>query len=162
LSTLNRRNQQSNRSRHAGPQGRLVSCPCAPGLFREPLPFVSRGQASHLGPPGPPSPSFRVGMRLRPTHQRNEDRLCRRPRKSGRPSLVRDTMDSRFRGNDVIFEKAERGICPWLFFAPFAPLASLRETGALECPIELCYDGELLRDRQGAPNAGPRLSRSSR
>jgi hypothetical protein len=162
LSTHNRRNPQSSRPRHDGQQGRAVDCPCVPGLFREPLPFISRGQAIHSGLPRAPSLSFRVGMGLRPTHQRNENHICRRPRKCGGPSLVRNTMDSRFRGNDVIFEKAARGICPWPFFATSAPLASLREAGALECPIELCYDGKLLRDRQGAPNAGPRLSRSSR
>ena len=44
----------------------------------------------------------------------------RHPRESGGPLLVQNTMDSRFRGNDVIFERvrcklsflAERGISP--------------------------------------------------
>ena len=48
-------------------------------------------------------------MSLRPT-QRNENHNRRRPRENGGPSLVRETMDSRFRGNDVIFESAKRGI----------------------------------------------------
>ncbi len=30
----------------------------------------------------------------------NENRLSRRPRESGGPLFVRDTMDSRLRGND--------------------------------------------------------------
>jgi len=42
--------------------------------------------------------------------QRNESRLCRHPRESGGPSLDWNTMDSRFRGNDVILERAQRGI----------------------------------------------------
>ena len=33
LSTLNRRNPQSNRSLNDGPQGRFVNRPCAPRFF---------------------------------------------------------------------------------------------------------------------------------
>ncbi|SPE26370.1 hypothetical protein SBA2_30035 [Acidobacteriia bacterium SbA2] len=39
---------------------------------------------------------------------RNENQLRRYPRESGGPLLVRSTMASRFRGNDVIFESASR------------------------------------------------------
>ena len=46
--------------------------------------------------------SFRVYMGLRPT-QRNEEHNRRRLRESGGPALVRETMDSRFRGNDADF-----------------------------------------------------------
>jgi len=46
-------------------------------------------------------------MGLRPT-QWNENDICRHPRESGRPSLFRNRMDSRFRGNDGF--SGERGI----------------------------------------------------
>jgi hypothetical protein len=36
------------------------------------------------------------------------------PAKAG-PLLFRNTMDSRFRGNDVIFKRAKRGTSPWLY-----------------------------------------------
>ena len=49
--------------------------------------------------------SFRVVMGLRPTH-RDESQKRRRPRVSG----DRHRVDSRFRGNDVTFERAQRGI----------------------------------------------------
>ena len=45
-------------------------------------------------------------MGLRPT-QRDENRARRHPREGGGPWLVSNPMDSRFRGNDVIFERAE-------------------------------------------------------
>jgi hypothetical protein len=48
--------------------------------------------------------SFRVFMGLRPTHSL-ESFKRRRPRESGDPH----PMDSRFRGNDVTFDGAERG-----------------------------------------------------
>ena len=51
--------------------------------------------------------SLRVPMGLWPT-QRNENHLRRRPRESGDPAPV----DSRFRGNDVIFERATMGQRP--------------------------------------------------
>jgi hypothetical protein len=41
-------------------------------------------------------------MGLRPA-RRNENHPRRHPRESGGPFSVRNTMDSRFRGNDVIF-----------------------------------------------------------
>ena len=44
-------------------------------------------------------------MGLRPT-QRDENEARRHPRESGGPWLVSNPMDSRFRGNDVIFERA--------------------------------------------------------
>ena len=52
--------------------------------------------------------SFRVVMGLRPTH-RDESHRLRHPRASGGPRP--DELDSRFRGNDVTFQRAERGIC---------------------------------------------------
>jgi hypothetical protein len=42
-------------------------------------------------------------MGLRP-RQSNEKHITRHPRECGGPSPVRNTMDSRFRGNDVTFE----------------------------------------------------------
>ena len=45
-------------------------------------------------------------MGLRPT-QRDENQARRHPRESGGPWLVSNPMDSRFRGNDLIFERAE-------------------------------------------------------
>jgi hypothetical protein len=44
--------------------------------------------------------SFRVRMGLWPT-QRNENHRRRHPREGGGPLLVRNRVDSRFRGNDV-------------------------------------------------------------
>jgi len=44
-------------------------------------------------------------MGSRPT-QRDENQARRHPRESGGPWLVSNPMDSRFRGNDVIFERA--------------------------------------------------------
>jgi hypothetical protein len=38
--------------------------------------------------------------------QRDENQARRHPRESGGPWLVSNPMDSRFRGNDVIFERA--------------------------------------------------------
>jgi hypothetical protein len=46
-------------------------------------------------------------MGLRPT-PRNENYIRRRPRESGGPLVVRNTMDSRFRANDVVFERPKR------------------------------------------------------
>jgi hypothetical protein len=45
-------------------------------------------------------------MGLRPI-PRNENHMRRHPREGGGPLLVRNTMDSRFRGIDVIFDRAE-------------------------------------------------------
>jgi hypothetical protein len=45
-------------------------------------------------------------MGLRPT-QRDENQARRHPRESGGPWSVSNPMDSRFRGNDLIFERAE-------------------------------------------------------
>ena len=50
--------------------------------------------------------SFRVVMGQRPTH-RNESQAVT-PAKAG--VHVREEMDSRFRGNDVTFDGAKRGI----------------------------------------------------
>ena len=50
---------------------------------------------------------YRVAMGLRPTH-RNESHKRRRPRASGDPRPV----DSRFRGNDVTFERAAWELFP--------------------------------------------------
>jgi hypothetical protein len=47
-------------------------------------------------------------MGPQPTH-RYETHPCCRPRESGDPRPV----DSRFRGNDVTFDGAQRGISPW-------------------------------------------------
>jgi len=44
-------------------------------------------------------------MGLSPT-QRDENHAPRHPSESGSSLLVANTMDSRFRGNDVIFERA--------------------------------------------------------
>jgi hypothetical protein len=44
----------------------------------------------------------RVVMGLPPTRA-NENHPCRHPRESGGPFSIRNTMDSRLRGNDVIF-----------------------------------------------------------
>jgi len=44
-------------------------------------------------------------MGLRPA-QCEENQVRRHPRESGGPLLVRTRMDSHFRGNDVIFERA--------------------------------------------------------
>ena len=55
-------------------------------------------------------------MGLRPT-QRNENYLRRHLRESGGPLLVRKGIDARFRGNDVIFERAQRGSAPWAFLS---------------------------------------------
>ena len=52
-----------------------------------------------------PNLSFRVVMRLLPT-QIPESHKRRRPRASGDPRPV----DSRFRGNDMAFARAKRGI----------------------------------------------------
>jgi hypothetical protein len=51
--------------------------------------------------------SFRVAVGLQPTH-RNESHRVRHPRESGGP--CRNKLDSRFRGNDVTFGGAQRGI----------------------------------------------------
>ena len=45
-------------------------------------------------------------MGLQPTG-RDENYMRRHPRESGGPLLLRCTMDSRFRGNDVIFWVAQ-------------------------------------------------------
>jgi hypothetical protein len=44
-------------------------------------------------------------MGLRPI-QRDENHMRRHPRERGGPLLVSKTMDSRLRGNDVIFERS--------------------------------------------------------
>jgi hypothetical protein len=62
-------------------------------------------------------------MGLWPT-QRNENHIPRHPRESGGPLLVRNTMDSRFSGNDVIFERAKREISLWFFLPRFNPTQS--------------------------------------
>ena len=49
-------------------------------------------------------------MGLWPTRG-NENRRCR-PREGGDPLLVRNTMDSRFRGNDVSFGGVIMGLWP--------------------------------------------------
>jgi hypothetical protein len=46
-------------------------------------------------------------MGLQPTG-RDENYMRRHPRESGGPLLLLCTMDSRFRGNDVIFESEAR------------------------------------------------------
>ena len=48
-------------------------------------------------------------MSLRPT-RRDENHAPRHPRENGGPWLVSNTMDSRFRGNDVIFAGVIAGL----------------------------------------------------
>jgi hypothetical protein len=50
-------------------------------------------------------------MGLQPTRA-NENHPRRHSRESGGPFSVRNTMDSRFRGNDVIFGRVSVGLWP--------------------------------------------------
>jgi hypothetical protein len=52
-------------------------------------------------------------MGLQPTRA-NENDPRRHPRESGGPFSVRNTMDSRLRGNDVIFRRVSLGLWPTL------------------------------------------------
>jgi len=61
--------------------------------------------------------------------QRDENQARCHPRESGGPCLVSNPMDSRFRGNDVIFERAagdeESRTALKILRAGFLPLAVL-------------------------------------
>jgi len=93
--------------------------------------------------------------------QRDENQARRRPRESGGPCLVSNPMDSRFRGNDDIFERAEgdeesRTALKTLR-ARFLPLAAL----GVGMTCWRWFSHRLLR-RGLLSDAAPRLAKSSR